>query len=147
MCVCVCVRASGAVLCFMFMLNFIIAIICESYLKVTAKIRESEADQEFFTDLFSVLVVSIKSCIWRWPGHMEMISALKPLRTKRVNYIDMRTICRDMKPHTLSSFMAHYRSFEPIRRRCPQEQTELSYATRQMIQQLSVMRTSPPLRS
>jgi len=44
-------------LCFMFMLNFIIAIICESYLAVTAIVKNSEADQEFFTDIYSVIMV------------------------------------------------------------------------------------------
>jgi len=44
-------------LCFMFMLNFVIAIICESYLAVTAIVKNSEADQEFFTDIYSVVMV------------------------------------------------------------------------------------------
>jgi hypothetical protein len=51
---------------FFFMLNFIIAIICESYVVVSEGIKSSHAHQEFFHDCVSVVVVFIKSCIYRY---------------------------------------------------------------------------------
>jgi hypothetical protein len=77
-------------LCFMFMFNFLIAIICESYLTVTQVLKESEAEQEFFHDMFSVTVVSCKSFLWRWPAHRELVELLKELQKKRVSFIDLR---------------------------------------------------------
>jgi hypothetical protein len=77
-------------LCFMFMFNFIIAIICESYLAVTHAIKESEAEQEFFHDVAAVTVVSFKSFLWRWPPHRELVEKLKNLHKTRVSFIDMR---------------------------------------------------------
>ena len=79
-------------LCFMFMLNFIIAIICESYLAVTHAIKESEAEQEFFHDVAAVTVVSFKSFLWRWPPHRELVEKLKNLHKTRVSFIDMRAL-------------------------------------------------------
>ena len=59
------------------MLNFIIAIIVEAYMKVVTEIADMESDQEFCTDVTSVTFVSIKSVVLRWPGHMQLIEALK----------------------------------------------------------------------
>jgi hypothetical protein len=79
-------------LCFMFMFNFIIAIICESYLAVTHAIKESEAEQELFHDVAAVTVVSFKSFLWRWPPHRELVEKLKNLHKTRVSFIDMRAL-------------------------------------------------------
>jgi len=45
---------------FMIMLNFIIAISVEAYMKVTASVVENEAEQEFVTDCVSILIVKYK---------------------------------------------------------------------------------------
>ena len=79
-------------LCFMFMFNFIIAIICESYLAVTHVVKESEAEQEFFHDVAAVAVVSFKSFLWRWPEHRELLIKLKNLHKTRVSFIDLRAL-------------------------------------------------------
>jgi hypothetical protein len=126
-------------LCFMFMFNFIIAIICESYVTVTHAMKKSEAEQEFFHDVASVTVVSFKSFLWRWPPHGELVENLKKLNKTRVSFIDLRTLFPGINPHKLKSIVRHYRSFEHIRRFTHQEESESQEATGTMMKQLSVM--------
>jgi len=130
-------------LCFMFMLNFIIAIICESYLDVTAIVKSSDADQEFFTDVASVTKMAIKSLIFRWPGHMSVIHELSVLKRKRVSYRQMRVLFPDILPVTIGTFMKHYAAFEPIRRRSGAEHSDIKDATHEIVSQLSVMLRVP----
>jgi hypothetical protein len=55
-------------------------------------IKESEVNQEFFTDAYSLLLLTFKSFIWRWPGHLELIRKLTDLEGRRVSYIEMRAL-------------------------------------------------------
>ena len=50
---------------FFFMLNFIIAIICECYIDVSRRVKDSDADNEFFTDCTQVVSVALTSLIFR----------------------------------------------------------------------------------
>jgi len=50
---------------FFFMLNFIIAIICECYIDVSRRVKDSDADNEFFTDCTQVVSVAVTSLIFR----------------------------------------------------------------------------------
>ena len=127
----------------MFMLNFIIAIICESYLTVASKVKLMEAEQEFFTDVFSVSLMCCKSFVYRWPDQLTLIQKLACLRTKRVGFVEMRQAFPHMNPLTLSTLMRHYRNFEPIRRRSAAVMTEFSTATREIMEKMSVMSKYP----
>jgi len=130
-------------LCFMFMLNFIIAIICESYLAVTAIVKKSEADQEFFTDIVRVTMMAIKSSLFRWPKHTILIYQPSILKRKRVGYNEMRMLFPDIQPNALAKFMRHYAAFEPIKRQSEAEHSDIADAhthTRTLlITQMSVM--------
>ena len=46
-------------------------------MKVLAEIEKIEAKQEFFTDVTSVMFVSAKSVLLRWPSHIALVHALK----------------------------------------------------------------------
>ena len=104
---------------FFFMLNFIIAIICECYIVVSHRIKASTAHHEFFTDCFSVVMVAITSVIFRsnialitrfitfarkliciisdrWPSHNEMIEKLKNIKKFRVGVQELRVLFPDM---------------------------------------------------
>lgn len=70
---------------FFFMLNFIIAIICESYIVASMSIKSNQAHQEFFSDCVSVVRVPIKSCIFRYkPRRPEILCCTRSLIQKRV---------------------------------------------------------------
>jgi hypothetical protein len=52
----------------------------------------SEVDQEFVSDIFSLLLVTFKSFVWRWPGHFDLILKLQGLEEQRVSVIEMRAL-------------------------------------------------------
>jgi hypothetical protein len=93
---------------FMLMLNFIIAIIVEAYMKVVKGIEEMESDQEFFTDVTSVVIVSIKSFIHRWPGHQQLISAIGDSKMKSVDYLTLRQIFPEWDRRGMKHFLHYY---------------------------------------
>jgi len=90
------------------MLNFIIAIIVEAYMKVVQSIADMEAEQEFFSDVSSVTYVSIKSLVLRWPGHMQLIKALTENRENICNYTTMRRMFPKWRRRSLMGFLKHY---------------------------------------
>ena len=55
-------------------------------------IKESEVNQEFFTDAYSLLLLTFKSFIWRWPGHLDLIFKLQGLEEQCVSFIEMRAL-------------------------------------------------------
>ena len=59
---------------------------------MAAKIHMSEVDQEFVSDIFSLLLVTFKSFVWRWPGHLDLILKLQGLEEQRVSFIEMRAL-------------------------------------------------------
>jgi len=100
---------------FFFMLNFIIAIICESYINVSRRIKASSAHNEFFADCSSVMGVAITSLVFRsfaliitrfimfarkliriisdrWPSHLEMIEKLSHNTKIRVGVQELRVL-------------------------------------------------------
>ena len=58
------------------LLNFIIAIIVDNYDKVVESVLDFEAEQEFFTDLTSVVNVSFKAVWLRWPSNRDLMDQL-----------------------------------------------------------------------
>jgi hypothetical protein len=66
------------VLVFLTMLNFIIAIIVDSYAKVCQENEELKTDQEFFTDVIDVFTVACNPGFFGWPSHprLKLIESL-----------------------------------------------------------------------
>ena len=96
----------------MIMLNFIIAIIVEAYMKVVSSIADMEADQEFCSDVMSVLFVSCKSVVFRWPGHMHIIDALQTCRKEYITYGMMRFLFPKWRRRGILSFLHHYARYD-----------------------------------
>jgi len=97
---------------FMIMLNFIIAIIVDAYMKLVASIADMEADQEFCSDVSSVMYVSIKSLVLRWPGHMQLIKALEENRKIVCSYATMRRLFPGWGRRILMGFLKHYERYD-----------------------------------
>lgn len=97
-----------------------------------------EADQEFFTDLYSVTIMSIKGVLFRWPPHKKLADKIGSMKRKRIGCCELRMLFPEMYPSTLSSIVQHYRSFEPIRRKTPKAHHEDDPA-HVMMTQISVM--------
>lgn len=131
---------------FMCMLNFIIAIIIDAYMKVVTAAKIQEADQEFFTDVISIVNVSIKSWLYNWPGHIQLIRELDKLKTSKVEYMIARRIFPDKGRRSLMSFLQHYARYphmayvDPAQKiKKDYEATEVGAAVEEITRRMSVM--------
>jgi len=107
-CVCICIRIYACMMYDRIMLNFIIAIIVETCMKVVASITDIEVEQEFLSDVTSVMYVSVKSLVLGCPGHMKLIKALKENRKIVCNYATMRRLFPKWGRSSLMGFLKHY---------------------------------------
>ena len=93
------------------MLNFIIAIIVEAYMKVVKQVGEQESDQEFVTDVCSTLYATSKSFLFGWPGHLTLIKNLRITRKHALDYQAIRLMFPTWKRKGMLSFLHHYKRF------------------------------------
>jgi len=104
---------SFSVLCLFLLLNFIIAIIVEAYMKVVTAVAMMEADQEFVSDVTSVTFVSVKSLVLRWPGHMQLINELKnSCYSTTISHCVMRRLFPKFRMKGITSFLHHYKRYD-----------------------------------
>ena len=146
-CVCVCVCACACVadnfFIFMIMLNFIIAIIVEAYMKVVTSIADMEADQEFCSDVTSVLLVSCKSVVLRWPGHMHIIDALQTCRKEYITYGVLRLLFPKWRRRGVLSFLHHYTRYDFVapwhRKEVPEHDQAVQQTVAEIEERLAAM--------
>lgn len=62
---------------FLLMLNFLLAIVVEGYMKVRGEMEENKAAYEFFTDIALTAKASFHKHTARWPDRRELIYVLK----------------------------------------------------------------------
>eukprot|EP00930_Biecheleria_cincta_P028580 TRINITY_DN19950_c0_g1_i1.p1 TRINITY_DN19950_c0_g1~~TRINITY_DN19950_c0_g1_i1.p1 ORF type:complete len:1886 (-),score=266.67 TRINITY_DN19950_c0_g1_i1:178-5217(-) len=67
------------VICFFFMLNFILAIIIDSYTTVIEGLRDSDIEQDIFTDIYCTCVRTFLSYRHQWPNTHCLTSHLRNL--------------------------------------------------------------------
>ena len=94
------------------LLNFIIAIIVDSYAKVAQSVEDYEAEQEFFTDLTSIIVISFKANVLRWPSKQLLIRQLRGSRVTNVHYGILRLLVPTWQKDSMKSFLHHYARYE-----------------------------------
>lgn len=105
----------------------IIAIIVEAYMKVLQEIEKLEAKQEFFTDVTSVMFVSAKSVLLRWPSHITLVHQLKySCYLNIADYSVFRRIFPTWHRRGIISFMRHYKRYEFMLPETAKEPEELS---------------------
>eukprot|EP00293_Proteomonas_sulcata_P018780 CAMPEP_0184302900 /NCGR_PEP_ID=MMETSP1049-20130417/12762_1 /TAXON_ID=77928 /ORGANISM="Proteomonas sulcata, Strain CCMP704" /LENGTH=425 /DNA_ID=CAMNT_0026614299 /DNA_START=59 /DNA_END=1336 /DNA_ORIENTATION=+ len=100
---------------FFLMLNFVIAIIVEAYLKVKTEVEENEAENEFFTDLVSSFYAVSQGKLHGWPDHAELIQSLEGFAKKNVCRGYLNLIWPDWKIKSMNSFMEYYSQYEFVR--------------------------------
>ena len=96
------------VLVFLMMLNFIIAIIVDSYAKVCEELSSQKADQEFFTDAADIFTVSCNPAFFGRPSHFKLIESLQKSRKNTLTYMDLRNMSPGWKVKSIKAFMNHY---------------------------------------
>ena len=81
-------------------------------MKVTSSIAEKCADQEFFTDVFTVCLVSCKSTVLRWPGHLSLIENLQASRKVQINYQVLRLMFPKWSRKGIIGLLHHYDRYD-----------------------------------
>jgi len=66
----------------------------------------------------SVTYVSIKSLVLRWPGHMQLIKALKANRKIVCNYAMMRRLFPNWGRRSMMGFLKHYQVLRDCEAMC-----------------------------
>ena len=132
----VCVGVADNFFIFMIMLNFIIAIIVEAYMKVVTSIADMEADQEFCSDVTSVLFVSCKSMVLRWPGHMQIMDMLQTCRKQYITYGVLRLLFPKWRRRGMLGFLHHYARYDFVLPSHEKEVSEHDQAVQQTVAEI-----------
>ena len=106
---------SYSFLVFLIMLNFIIAIIVEAYMKNKIEVESDHTEQEFFTDITSAIVVAAKVVAFGWPSHINLIKQLQTSSKIGVDYTLLRRLFPGWRRRSILRFQAHYGSYDSVR--------------------------------
>jgi len=98
---------------FFLMLNFLLAIIVESYMRVKAEIERQETEQNLMADAGASLVVMAKRLLHRWPSTFRIIARLEEQSSKfsvGIENLDMPdgSWSRESRVH----FYRHYQRYD-----------------------------------
>ena len=80
--------------------------------QVVSKVEEMSADQEFFSDITSLTMVSITSLVMRWPRHRQLISKLKGSKMSVIDYQAIRLLFPGWRGRSVFSFLNYYSKYD-----------------------------------
>ena len=80
------------VLVFLILLNFIIAIVVEAYMKVVNDLHECTVEQSLWQDARAMAMMLTLGCVHNWPRQVELIDHLKESKRKYVDYHLLRQL-------------------------------------------------------
>jgi hypothetical protein len=98
---------------FFFMLNFMLSIVVEAYLRVKRAIEEQETEQNFVLDMGAVVRVMFKSKVEKWPPPAQVIETLSKFTSKRT--VDLDTLGKvgsDWDRSSRVRFIKHYERYD-----------------------------------
>ena len=75
-------------------------------------VQDFEAEQEFFTDLASVVNVSFTAVLLRWPSKRDLMAQLSNSVVVNVRYGTLRSLFPTWNRHGIKSFLHHYSRYE-----------------------------------
>jgi hypothetical protein len=94
---------------FMILLNFIIAILVESYMIVKQEVDEKESEQAFWTDSIDMIIIIVKSHFFQWPGQKRALECFQMTSSGMIDYALIRHLFpewRDRK--SMIAWLTHY---------------------------------------
>ena len=80
--------------------------------KVVEFVQDFEAEQEFFTDLASVVNVFFKAVLLRWPSKRVLMEQFSNSVVVNVRYGTLRNLFPTWNRHSMRSFLHHYSRYE-----------------------------------
>ncbi|CAE8607685.1 unnamed protein product, partial [Polarella glacialis] len=95
---------------YVFVMNFLLAIIVESYLAVKQKVDESDAEQGLMTDVASMLRVEFLRLRHGWPSVPRLLACLYSQRGKNTVGVESLASAGRWSRESRLAFQKHYRS-------------------------------------
>ena len=98
---------------FILILNFVLAIVVEAYMKVREGIDAHETEGEFFTDVYQTLESTCRRILFGWPAPARLGEVVESWRAKvSVGYVDLLGTGLFRSPEACVSFLEFYSSFD-----------------------------------
>ena len=104
--------------------------------QVVSDVEAMSADQEFFSDITSLTMVSITSLVMRWPRHRQLIANLKSSKMNVVDYQAIRLLFPGWRGRSVFSFLNYYSKYDYMDPLFEEEQSEQDETIRKMVEQV-----------
>eukprot|EP00933_Yihiella_yeosuensis_P030851 TRINITY_DN24408_c0_g1_i1.p1 TRINITY_DN24408_c0_g1~~TRINITY_DN24408_c0_g1_i1.p1 ORF type:complete len:314 (+),score=60.60 TRINITY_DN24408_c0_g1_i1:492-1433(+) len=101
---------------FFLVVNFLLAIIVDSYMHVKEDVSANEGEQEFFADLWAGFITNLKRCVHRWPDASEILQKLTVANAKHTIDEDfLRTAFPKWNRTSRKAWLRFYGRFEHLK--------------------------------
>mmetsp|Transcript_21274 Transcript_21274/g.46660 ORF Transcript_21274/g.46660 Transcript_21274/m.46660 type:complete len:1658 (-) Transcript_21274:219-5192(-) len=98
---------------FILILNFILAIIVEAYMKVREVIEEMEVEAEFFHDVFNAYLAHFVGMLSGWPDNKTLAESLESYCSRRtVGSHELRNTGMFKRGSSIVTFLRFYKGFD-----------------------------------
>jgi len=115
---------------FILVLNFILAIIVESYVQVRKDIEDCKVEQNIWEDAFGTLFVHIGGRLWGWPLPTALGHKLLEFNAKHsIGYEDLSKLGLFRDHQSVVSFLVHYSRYDFLE---PEKVTKYGKAAKTM---------------
>jgi len=98
----------------MIVLNFLLAIVVDSYMKVRDFNIDFETELEFVTDFFCCVVGRILSYYHKWPSKVVVAAEIEKCIKKNIGLDELRSIQKFGSISQATSFLRHYSRFSAL---------------------------------
>ena len=94
-------------------LNFVLAIIVESYMQVRSEIEKNQIEQSFPADLVSIMAAAAKGAYWRWPHPSQLGTVLDEtyMVKNSIGYHELEKTGLFESHASLAAFLRFYEPF------------------------------------
>ena len=97
-------------------LNFVLAIIVESYMQVRKEIEKNQIEQSFADDLYCLAKSLLNQSRWGWPSAAKLGAKLNVYVVKHtVSYVDLQRTGLFPNHASIVSFLEYYQQFDFLR--------------------------------
>jgi hypothetical protein len=104
--------------------------------QVVSDVQAMKADQEFFSDITSLTMVSITSLVMRWPRHEQLIAKLMACKMNVVDYQAIRRLFPGWRGRSAFSFLNYYSKYDYMNPLFEEEPSEQDVTVRQIVEQV-----------
>jgi len=93
------------------LVNFLLAIVVESYMRAKAAAVEQQTEQNFFMDALDTLYVYFMGLIYRWPDRLTLANWLEDQHTFRITYSQLRIFDANWRVASRRRFLQCYYNY------------------------------------